>query len=173
MCSAVKWEGGTGTIKWWWACGTLAMQKSSVPGWGLVQSSSTLQKVLRSCTQDLTGLQPLTLLPQMNLLLREYLLSGEVSEAERCLRQLEVPHFHHELVYEVKKGRSSPVLELVGREHTTIRLARPRAGSSRLLGRPVPSRACFAGLRADGNACLAHSCCGFMPPAPRVRARLW
>ena len=39
--------------------------------------------------------------PQMNLLLREYLLSGEVSEAERCLRALEVPHFHHELVYEV------------------------------------------------------------------------
>lgn len=38
---------------------------------------------------------------QMNLLLQEYLLSGEVSEAERCLRQLEVPHFHHELVYEV------------------------------------------------------------------------
>lgn len=38
---------------------------------------------------------------QMNLLLREYLLSGEASEAEHCLRQLEVPHFHHELVYEV------------------------------------------------------------------------
>lgn len=38
----------------------------------------------------------------MNLLLREYLLSGEVSEAERCLRALEVPHFHHELVYEVR-----------------------------------------------------------------------
>ncbi|XP_026572948.1 programmed cell death protein 4-like [Pseudonaja textilis] len=40
------------------------------------------------------------LIKEMNLLLREYLLSGEVSEAERCLRQLEVPHFHHELVYE-------------------------------------------------------------------------
>ncbi|KAH0615664.1 hypothetical protein JD844_025963 [Phrynosoma platyrhinos] len=36
----------------------------------------------------------------MNLLLREYLLSGDVSEAELCLRHLEVPHFHHELVYE-------------------------------------------------------------------------
>lgn len=56
------------------------------------------------------GLLPLTpsflSSPQMNLLLREYLLSGEVSEAERCLRQLEVPHFHHELVYEVKKRGS-------------------------------------------------------------------
>lgn len=38
---------------------------------------------------------------QMNLLLKEYLVSGDVSEAERCLRDLEVPHFHHELVYEV------------------------------------------------------------------------
>lgn len=49
----------------------------------------------------------------MSLLLREYLLSGEVSEAERCLRQLEVPHFHHELVYEVgaeERPRSDPRL---------------------------------------------------------------
>ncbi|XP_034990445.1 programmed cell death protein 4 [Zootoca vivipara] len=47
------------------------------------------------------GLRPVKhLIKEMNLLLREYLLSGEVSEAERCLRQLEVPHFHHELVYE-------------------------------------------------------------------------
>lgn len=40
----------------------------------------------------------------MNLLLREYLLSGDVAEAEHCLRELEVPHFHHELVYEVRAG---------------------------------------------------------------------
>lgn len=38
---------------------------------------------------------------QMNLLLKEYILSGEIKEAERCLRDLEVPHFHHEFVYEV------------------------------------------------------------------------
>ncbi|NXW38787.1 PDCD4 protein, partial [Phaetusa simplex] len=44
------------------------------------------------------------LVKEMNLLLREYLLSGEVSEAEHCLRELEVPHFHHELVYEVRAG---------------------------------------------------------------------
>ncbi len=36
----------------------------------------------------------------MNLLLKEYLSSGDCSEAVRCLRELEVPHFHHELVYE-------------------------------------------------------------------------
>lgn len=40
---------------------------------------------------------------QMNLLLKEYILSGDGEEAERCLRDLEVPHFHHEFVYEVKK----------------------------------------------------------------------
>ncbi|KAM4810399.1 programmed cell death protein 4-like [Rhinophrynus dorsalis] len=40
------------------------------------------------------------LIKEMNLLLQEFMLSGQVSEAERCLRDLEVPHFHHELVYE-------------------------------------------------------------------------
>uniref|UniRef100_A0A673HPJ6 Programmed cell death protein 4 n=1 Tax=Sinocyclocheilus rhinocerous TaxID=307959 RepID=A0A673HPJ6_9TELE len=40
------------------------------------------------------------LIKEMNLLLKEYLVSGVLSEAERCLRDLEVPHFHHELVYE-------------------------------------------------------------------------
>ncbi len=37
----------------------------------------------------------------MNLLLREYLSSGDIAEATRCLKDLDVPHFHHELVYEV------------------------------------------------------------------------
>ncbi|XP_068177258.1 programmed cell death protein 4a isoform X1 [Antennarius striatus] len=41
------------------------------------------------------------LIKEMNLLLKEYLTSGDVLEAEHCLRDLEVPHFHHELVYEV------------------------------------------------------------------------
>ncbi|XP_029451487.1 programmed cell death protein 4-like [Rhinatrema bivittatum] len=39
------------------------------------------------------------LIKEMNLLLKEYLLSGQVSEVQHCLRELEVPHFHHELVY--------------------------------------------------------------------------
>uniref|UniRef100_A0A8C7P5T1 Programmed cell death protein 4 n=1 Tax=Oncorhynchus mykiss TaxID=8022 RepID=A0A8C7P5T1_ONCMY len=47
------------------------------------------------------GLRPVKhLVKEMNFLLKEYLVSGEVKEAERCLRDLEVPHFHHELVYE-------------------------------------------------------------------------
>lgn len=47
------------------------------------------------------GLRPVKhLVKEMTLLLKEYLVSGEVSEAEHCLKDLEVPHFHHELVYE-------------------------------------------------------------------------
>lgn len=40
------------------------------------------------------------IISKMNLLLKEYLSSGDCEEAVRCLRELEVPHFHHELVYE-------------------------------------------------------------------------
>lgn len=47
------------------------------------------------------GQQPvIQLIKEMNLLLKEYILSGDSKEAERCLRDLEVPHFHHEFVYE-------------------------------------------------------------------------
>jgi len=47
------------------------------------------------------GLRPVKyLIKQIILLLKEYLCSGDVDEASRCLRELEVPHFHHELVYE-------------------------------------------------------------------------
>ncbi|XP_061778759.2 programmed cell death protein 4b [Nerophis lumbriciformis] len=47
------------------------------------------------------GRRPVTqLVKEMNLLLKEYILSGDSKEAERCLRDLEVPHFHHEFVYE-------------------------------------------------------------------------
>ncbi|XP_054259063.1 programmed cell death protein 4 [Macrosteles quadrilineatus] len=47
------------------------------------------------------GLRPVKyLVRQMNLLLQEYLSSGDMHEATRCLVELEVPHFHHELVYE-------------------------------------------------------------------------
>ena len=37
---------------------------------------------------------------QMTLLLQEFVSSGDIEEASRCLHALEVPHFHHELVYE-------------------------------------------------------------------------
>ena len=34
----------------------------------------------------------------IDALLQEYLISGDLTEAERCVRELRVPHFHHELV---------------------------------------------------------------------------
>jgi len=40
------------------------------------------------------------LIKKIQLLLKEYLSSGDIEEATRCLKELEVPHFHHELVYE-------------------------------------------------------------------------
>lgn len=40
------------------------------------------------------------LIKKIQLLLKEYLSSGDIVEATRCLRELDVPHFHHELVYE-------------------------------------------------------------------------
>ncbi|XP_024914021.1 programmed cell death protein 4b isoform X2 [Cynoglossus semilaevis] len=39
------------------------------------------------------------LIKEMSLLLKEYIVSGDCKEAERCLKDLEVPHFHHEFVY--------------------------------------------------------------------------
>jgi programmed cell death protein 4 len=48
------------------------------------------------------GLRPVqNITKQMELLLKEYLLSREIQEAQRCIIALEVPHFHHELVYEI------------------------------------------------------------------------
>lgn len=47
------------------------------------------------------GMRPVKyLVRQIQLLLKEYLSSGDIEEATRCLSELEVPHFHHELVYE-------------------------------------------------------------------------
>lgn len=52
----------------------------------------------------------------MNLLLKEYLSSGDINEAVRCLSELEVPHFHHELVYEA----TVMVLEMADQRSATM-----------------------------------------------------
>jgi len=47
------------------------------------------------------GIRPVKyLVKKIILLLKEYLCSQDVTEASRCLLDLEVPHFHHELVFE-------------------------------------------------------------------------
>lgn len=48
----------------------------------------------------------------MVLLLKEFLSSGDSAEAVRCLLDLEVPHFHHELVYEVSVAISEMLTKL-------------------------------------------------------------
>lgn len=49
------------------------------------------------------GVRPVKyLVKKIVLLLKEYLCSGDIHEATLCLKELEVPHFHHELVYEVR-----------------------------------------------------------------------
>lgn len=48
------------------------------------------------------GNKPVKLLTKkMQLLLKEFLSSKEILEAERCLMALEVPHFHHEAIYQL------------------------------------------------------------------------
>jgi hypothetical protein len=48
------------------------------------------------------GAQPVKALSRrIHMLLEEFLSSNDATEAARCLRELEVPHFHHEMVYEV------------------------------------------------------------------------
>jgi len=47
------------------------------------------------------GMRPVKyLIKQIQSLLKEFLSSGDIEEATRCLQELEVPHFHHEFVYE-------------------------------------------------------------------------
>ncbi|CAG2104496.1 unnamed protein product, partial [Medioppia subpectinata] len=47
------------------------------------------------------GMRPVKyLIKQIQSLLKEFLSSGDIEEATRCLQELEVPHFHHEFVFE-------------------------------------------------------------------------
>jgi len=47
------------------------------------------------------GIRPVKLLvKEIVLMIKEYLSSNDLKEAERCVIDLDVPHFHHEIVYE-------------------------------------------------------------------------
>ena len=48
------------------------------------------------------GFRPVReLADRMNEIIREYYDSGDVAETQRCLKELNVPHFVHEFVYEL------------------------------------------------------------------------
>jgi programmed cell death protein 4 len=50
----------------------------------------------------LGGFRPVReLADKMNLFIREYYDSGDADETIRCLKELNVPHFFHEFVYEL------------------------------------------------------------------------
>ena len=56
------------------------------------------------------GVRPVKyLVKKIVMLLKEYLCCGDIKEATRCLIELEVPHFHHELVYEVSINPAMPL----------------------------------------------------------------
>jgi programmed cell death protein 4 len=52
----------------------------------------------------------------MDQLLQEYLLSRELDEAARCVKELEAPHFHHELV---KRGVFA-AMEMDGKDGVAV-----------------------------------------------------
>ena len=61
-------------------------------------ASPTLQCSPRRC---LSLIEPfVTFAFKIRELLKEFLSSGDKDEASKCLRELDVPHFHHELVFE-------------------------------------------------------------------------
>lgn len=50
-----------------------------------------------------------TITKEMKTLLKEFISSRDLNEAQRCLKELEVPHFHHEFIYElIVKALESP-----------------------------------------------------------------
>lgn len=65
------------------------------------------------------GIRPVKLLvKEVVLMIKEYLSSNDFKEAERCIQDLDVPHFHHEIVYEalviaIEDGSDKTVLNIV------------------------------------------------------------
>jgi programmed cell death protein 4 len=57
---------------------------------------------LDSCWGEGGATRPVqSLVNNISVLLKEYLDSGDIPEATRCMKELDAPHFLHELVYEV------------------------------------------------------------------------
>lgn len=60
------------------------------------------QRTIRTCWGTTRGgfTDTSILTEKIRELLKEFVLSGDKDEAARCLKDLDVPHYHHELVYE-------------------------------------------------------------------------
>lgn len=58
-------------------------------------------KLAKSCWGEAGGFQETKLLSEkIREILKEFLSTSDSGEVARCLRELDVPHFHHEIVYE-------------------------------------------------------------------------
>ena len=58
--------------------------------------------VINRFLKILGGFRPVReLADRMNIIIREYYDSGDADETIRCLKELNVPHFFHEFVYEL------------------------------------------------------------------------
>jgi len=67
----------------------------------LLDSRFSMMK-LDSIWGESGGFRPVhALVNRIQMLLTEYISSGDIEEATRCLNELEVPHLHHHLIYEV------------------------------------------------------------------------
>ena len=60
----------------------------------------------------------------MNIMIHEYYDSGDADEIIRCLKELNVPHFFHELVYELMdfclEKNTERLVEFIKREFPEI-----------------------------------------------------
>jgi len=67
----------------------------------LLDSRFSMMKLDEIWGKDHGGFRPVTsLVSRIQLLLSEYISSGDIGEATKCLLELEVPHLHHHLIYE-------------------------------------------------------------------------
>ncbi|TRY97001.1 hypothetical protein DNTS_001433 [Danionella cerebrum] len=85
--------------------------------WGSGGGQRPVNQLIKEARPHFLNFTASTIENYVNLLLKEYLLSGDTVEAERCLRELEVPHFHHEFVYEavimVLESRGERTLQMI------------------------------------------------------------
>ena len=68
--------------------------------WGTAIGGFTDTSVLTEKVIHLLNFVPVIDCIKIRELLKEFLSSGDKDEASKCLRELDVPHFHHELVFE-------------------------------------------------------------------------